>query len=283
MIRALYQLKQRLPSMSPTEKKIAACVLENPSLVVNETLTHLARRAGVSSGSVANFAAAMGFKGFTDMKIHIAQSLDASPAVTFDDVTAADSPRQAMLKLIQSAQDSFESTYGAMTEELSQAADLLMNAKYIGIYASGSSLPVGYDAHYRLMRLGLPVQLQPDPLLACIAASHMPEGSVALAISHKGRTTTTLAAVETAKARGAKVITLTSFPQSPLTALSDVNLISVSGEALAYREAVVSRLSQLLIVDSLCAYIAAQRGMDAMAYLDNEMEVLEQYRQKEET
>ena len=133
------------------------------------------------------------------------------------------------------------------------------------------------------MRLGLPVQLQPDPLLACIAASHMPESSVALAISHKGRTTTTLAAVETAKARGARVITLTSFPQSPLTALSDVNLISVSGEALAYREAVVSRLSQLLIVDSLCAYIAAQRGMDAMAYLDNEMEVLEQYRQKEET
>ena len=136
-----------------------------------------------------------------------------------------------------------------------------MNARYIGIYASGSSLPVGYDAHYRLMRLGLPAQLQPDPLLACIAASHMPEGSVALAISHKGRTTTTLAAVETAKARGAKVITLTSFPQSPLTALSDVNLISVSGEALAYREAVVSRLSQLLIVDSLCAYIAAQRGL----------------------
>ena len=60
---SLYLLKQRLPSMSPTEKKIAACVLENPSLVVNETLTHLARRAGVSSGSVANFAAAMGFNG----------------------------------------------------------------------------------------------------------------------------------------------------------------------------------------------------------------------------
>ena len=158
---------------------------------------------------------------------------------------------------------------------------MLCKATRIEIYASGSSLPVGQDVHYRLLRLGLPAVIMPDPLLACISASQMNEGMVALAISHKGRTTTTLNAVQMAKSRKAKVLSLTSFQQSPLADLSDVTLVSVSGEALAYREAVVSRLTQLVIVDSLCAYIAAQRGMDAMRYLDDEIEVLEHYRKSD--
>ena len=82
-----------------------------------------------------------------------------------------------------------------------------------------------------------------------------------------------------ARSRGAKVIALTSFAHSPLAAMADVRLVSVSGEAEAYREAVISRLTQLVIVDGLCAYIAAQNGMEAMRHLENEMEVLEQYRQ----
>lgn len=50
-------LKQRMPAMTPAEKRIAACILENPDMVINETITPLAKRAGTSSGSVANFDA----------------------------------------------------------------------------------------------------------------------------------------------------------------------------------------------------------------------------------
>jgi len=282
MIRALSLLKQRLPSMTPTEKKIASCILESPDVVINETITHLAERAGTSSGSVANFAASMGFRGFSDMKIQIAQSLETSGTPAFDGVDASDDPRAAMQKIIASAQTAFKDTLDAMGDELAQAAQLLMSARRIEIYSGGSSLPIGQDVHYRLMRLGLPAVILPDPLLACMSASQLTDSDVALTISHKGRTTNTLAAAEMAKRKGAKVIALTSFHASPLAALSDVCLVSVSGEAIAYREAVISRLTQLVIIDSLCAYIAAQRGLEAMQYLDNEIEVLEQYRKSEE-
>lgn len=275
-------IRQRYPTMSPTEKKIAACILEDPETVINETVTHLARRAATASSSVANFAQGMGFRGFTDMKIALARSLEGVGAVSFDDVTAEDDPRQAMRKMIVNAQDSFESTYTALGDELQQAADLLMGASRIEIYASGSSLPVAYDVHYRLMRLGLPAVILPEPLLACISASHLTEGSVVVAISHKGRTANTVTAARTAREHGAKVIALTSFRPSPLADMSDVCLVSVSGEALAYREAVISRLTQLLMVDSLCAYIAAQQGTEAVKFLDSEIEVLEYYRKDEQ-
>lgn len=282
MTKCLAMLKQRLSSMTPVEKRIAACILEAPSEVINETITHLAARAGTSAGSVANFASSMGFKGFSDMKIQLASSLEKPQAPAFDGVAAADDPRTAMKKMMAAAQNSFLDTFDAMGDELLRAADLLMNARRIEIYASGSSLPVGQDAHYRLMRLGLPAVIVPDPLLACMSASQLGEQDVALAISHKGRTNNTLASARMARQRGAKLLAMTSFQLSPLAQMSDVCLISVSGEATAYREAVVSRLTQLLLIDSLCAYIAAQRGMEAMQYLDNEIEVLEAYRKNDQ-
>ena len=278
MTNCIIFLKQRLSSMTPAEKRIAGCILENPEAVVNETLTHLAARAGTSSGSVANFAASMGFKGFSDMKIQLARSLNLSSGPDFDGVNSTDSPRQAMDKIIKSANAAFMDTLSAMGDEMDRAAEILLHAKRIEIYSGGSSLPVGHDVHYRLMRLGLPAVIIPDPLLACMSASQLTESDVAIAISHKGRTTNTLAAARMAKSRGARLITLTSFHKSPLADISDICLVSVSGEAQAYREAVISRLTQLVIIDSLCAYIAAQRGLEAMKYLDNEIEVLEQYR-----
>lgn len=281
MKNAISALRQRLSSMTPAEKKIAVCILDDPGAVINETITHLAKRAGTSAGSVANFAAAMGFRGYSDMKIQLAQGLDKAGQPAFDGVEAGDDALSAMRKLIASAQTAFSDTYDSLGDSLDRAAALLMGARRIEIYASGSSLPVGQDVHYRLMRLGLPAVILPDALLACMSASQLTGDDVALAISHKGRTTNTLAAAEMAKRRGAKVIALTSFHASPLAELSDVCLVSVSGEAVEYREAVVSRLTQLVMIDSLCAYIAAQRGMESMRYLDNEIEVLEQYRKRE--
>lgn len=272
-------LRERLPAMTPSERKIAQCILESPETAVDETLTHLAQRAGTSAGSVANFAVSMGLRGFSDLKIQLAKSLEHAQLPAFDGVNAADDPRGAMQKIIAAAQLSFDETLRSMGNELAQAAAILQNARRIEIYASGSSLPIGQDAHYRLMRLGLPASFQPDALLSSMSASQLTDGDAVIAISHKGRTTNTLAAADTARRRGAKLIALTSFPQSPLARLSDVRLISRSMEAANDREAVISRLTQLVILDSLCAYLAAQRGDEATQLLDNEIELLERYRE----
>lgn len=279
MTSCLHDILQRLPSMTPVEKRIAETILDNPSAMIDETITHLAARSGTSAGSIANFAVSMGYRGFTDLKLSIARSLEKQPSSSFDGVSSADDPRQAMSKLIASAAAAFQDTLEQIGDGLAQAAKLLNDAKRIEIYAGGSSLPIGYDAHYRLLRLGLPVVFIPDPILSCMSAAQTNEHTVVLAISHKGRTTGTLTAVNTAQSRGAKVIALTSFRLSPLAEQSNVCLLSASNEVQQDREAVISRLTQLMIIDSLCAYLAAQRGEEAIKYLDREIEVLEHYRQ----
>jgi len=278
----LAEIRQRYASMTPVEKRIASCILEAPERVINETITQLASRTGISSGSIANFAASLGFKGYAGMKIGIAQGLERPGTITFDGVEPTDGPKMAMKKLMQSSQASFLNTFNAIGMELDDAARMLAQATRIEIYASGSSLPVAQDAHYRLMRLGLPTVILPDPLLASMSAAQLHEGDVVLAVSDKGRTNNTLIAAQIAKRNGANILTLTSVPDSPLAQLADVALVSISSEAASFREAVVSRLTQLLMIDSLCSYIAAQRGLDALQHLDSEIEVLEHYRRMTE-
>ncbi len=274
-------LQQRFSSISTVEKRIARVILDDPQQIIGMTVTQLASKAGTSAGSVANFAVTFGFKGFTDMKLSLARQLQPSVAFTFDDVLPQDDPKAAMQKMIANAGRSFDSTLAAMRDEMRRAADILLSASLINIYASGSSLPVMYDIHYRLLRLGLPVCLSPESMLACLSASQLNEHSAVIAVSHKGRTENTLKPVSIAKERGAKIISLTSVSDSPLTRISDVNLISVSYESAEDKEAVVTRLTQLLIFDSICAWIAAQRSDDALTRLDTEIELLELYRTNE--
>lgn len=264
--------------MTPVERKLAECILERPEVVINETVTHLAKRAGISTGSVANFAVSMGFSGFSDMKIQIARSLEKGENLTFDGVYVWDNPQGAMYKIISSAQKSFRETYEVTAQALTPAAQLLMNARRIEVYASGSSLPVGLDACSRLMRIGLSAIMVQDSLLASLSASHLGKEDVVFAVSHKGQTVNTINPAQIAKSKGAKIISLTSFQHSPLAKLSDVCLVSVSSEVAEQREAVLCRLSQLLIIDSLCAYIKASRPTEALRYQDNEIQILEKYR-----
>lgn len=90
-----------------------------------------------------------------------------------------------------------------------------------------------------------------------------------------GRTKDVLDIIKTAKAAGARNIGLTCHSGTPLTRLCDLSLIAVSNEVTAYKEPVVSRLTQLLIGDCLCACIAQRIGSEAALRLNKMVEVFE--------
>lgn len=271
-------IQRKLPSMTAVEKRIAHVILRDPAAASESAIAQLARAAGVSESSVVNFAAGLGFRGFKQMKLDIARHLHAFQGIAADQVLPDDTPVSAMRKLIDHALASFEGTLSTIGEELTRAAALLLNARRVALFAAGSAIPIAQDAHYRLTRLGFAASVESDPLMSCLSASQLAADCVAVGVSHKGRTASVLDALEIARERGARTIGVTSCEDSPLSAVCDVTLISVSGESDGQREAVVSRMTQLLIVDSLCAYIAAQRGEDAARHLAWERDLLERYR-----
>lgn len=270
-------IRQRYAGMSLVEKRIADCILAEPEKVMNSPLVYVAKKAKVSEGSVINFSNSLGYKGFSQLKINLAQYV--STYSVHDEVTREDSPKQILRKLINRAIVSFESTYDTIGQELQSATDLLSKAGKIVVVGVGHSMVIAKDISIRMMWLGLPAIAETDPLLAGTMSTQMKENDVIFAVSNSGRTREVLMVAQTAHSLGVKVIGLTSYPSSPLAKLSDVTLVSVSMEAQDYRESTTARLTQLMIGDCLIDCLTNRISNEAIVYLDKRVEVYEQHRE----
>jgi len=70
--------------LTPTERRIAEAVLEDPSLLAFGTVADLARQVGVSRPSVVRFAVKLGFDGYTSLQesVHFHHSATPLPLQT---------------------------------------------------------------------------------------------------------------------------------------------------------------------------------------------------------
>lgn len=282
-INGLSVMKRNLTSMSEVEQKIANYILLNQKQVIYMTMKVLAKKLGVSEGSIVNFSTKLGFTGFAELKINIAQQLDPANNYIFDHIVLDDSPKLALRKMIDNSMAAFESTYEANSEEeLISVAKAITNAKgRIEIYGVGSSSMVANDIYYRLMRMGLPAYAVTDSHISAVSASMLNEDCVAIGISYSGRTRETLGAMQIAKSKNAKTICITSYANSPLEQVCDHGIVIVSKESEVNREAVTARLAQLLVFDSLCAYISCQMEDKSIALMDNVIDIIGEYREPE--
>jgi len=249
-------IRQRYPNMSPVEKRIADCILADPEKAMHSTVVYISAMAKVSDGSIINFANSLGFKGFSQLKLNIAQHISVYNKQ--DEVLKIDTSKQIMRKLIDRAVASFESTYDTLGDEIDEAAKLLLKAGRIIVFGVGHSTAIARDLSIRMMRIGLPALAEADSLLAGIYGSQLKEDDVIFAVSNSGRTKDILMVAHAAKNINAKVISLTSHSDSPLTQISDVTLAAVSIEAQNYREPTTARLTQLMIGDCLIDCITNQ-------------------------
>ncbi len=270
-------IQQQYSSMSPAEKRIADCILKDPALVTKSTLVFLAKEAGVSPGSITNFAASLGFSGFSQLKINLAQNLPAEGEVR---AGAGSGQNRVLRSMIESARSSFEATLETVSEgDFSEAAGILAGAGRIIVIGFAYSAPVAEDLAFRLMALGLPAQAMTDSLAADLACSSLGERGVLLAVSHSGRTKEVLRCAQTAKQAGARILSLTSYAKSPLAELSDIHFVAVSNEALNYQVSMTARLTHLLLGDYLLELTAERIGAGAVERVDSILDVLEQNRE----
>ena len=263
------QIRRTYHKMSAVEKRIADVILADPLQVTNMTVAHLAARAGVSEGSVINFTDRVGVRGFSALKIGLVRESETFENFCFGSVSAQDSPRSALQKVAGNAVDAFQRTSRALREQdLKTAAELLMTARRIDIYGAGDSALMAQDAYFHFMRIGLPAYAVTDYLTFQIAASQQDGDCVALAISHSGQTAEIVDAMDIARRQTQRTICITSYADSALARLCGTVLATSSGEAEQHEEAAVSRLTHMLVLDSLCAYISAQRGAEMVERLD---------------
>ncbi|HVL75863.1 MAG TPA: transcriptional regulator, partial [Noviherbaspirillum sp.] len=71
----LDSIRTQLEALSKSEKKVALAVLKNPDTAVAGNITALAKSAQVSEPTVVRFCRALGYDGWHEFKLKLAQTL----------------------------------------------------------------------------------------------------------------------------------------------------------------------------------------------------------------
>jgi len=155
--------------------------------------------------------------------------------------------------------------------QFQRAIDLLVSANRIILIGVGSSAPMVLDIQQRLSRLGLSCYAALDGHLQIVECRFLESRDVVLAVSHSGQTRDVYECLRIAKKRKARIISITSFPNSPISRIADCSLTSsaLMEGSVVLHESVSSRISQMAIVDVICAGVFLLKKTDLEGALED--------------
>lgn len=256
----LYVLKQFLPNLAGSERKIAEFLLANPMQAVSLGVRQVAKSAGSSSSACIRLANHLGYSGYSALRMALAKEVFSSEREPEDmpsaKITELASTKEIVHLVINSTSESIMALeHRVDIKALEGAVDAIMQAAHLVIAGVGASGIVASDFQQKLSRLGLHALYTPDSDMQIVEACALSDKDVLVAISYSGETNSLLKVAREAKRNGATVIAITRFGGNSLSRLADLTLHVVNRESLFRGGATLSRFGQLLVVDLIYSII----------------------------
>ena len=262
----LRAIRLRLDDLRNSEKKVALAVLDSPNTVIYQSISELAENAGVSEPTVLRFCRALGFRGYHDLKIQLAQDLVPEVKNIHEDVAPGDDAATLIRKVLNANVIAINATLDTLDPTMvERAIQALARAKHIDFFGLGGSGAVAMDAYHKFFRLGIPCGWQSDSHMQAMSAALMTPRNVVVAVSHSGSTKDIVESLEIAKASGATTIAIVSHRKSPVASLADIALCVQAKETGFKPEPMSSRIAHLCAIDVLAVGVALKRSRDFMA------------------
>jgi DNA-binding MurR/RpiR family transcriptional regulator len=256
-------------SLSRTEKKVADVIISDPGSVVYVTLTDLAEKAEVGETSVLRLCRKIGFRGYQDFKLSLAQDLAVPSKYVHSGIDESDELSVIAKKITMENMKTIESTLNLLdTVQMEKAIEAISRARKIYFFGVGSSAHTALDGKYRFMRLGFDTEAITDPHIMAMSATLMRKEDVVFAVSTSGSTKDIVDAIRIAKMQNVFFICLTSHLRSPLTQHADVVLLSKSSETPLQGGAFSSKISQIHVLDILSTVTAIRYKEKSYGALD---------------
>lgn len=275
----LLRIKSSIEVFKPAERSIAQFVLDNPERVMQMSISEAARDIGVGESTVIRFCRAIGYKGYQEFKLRLAQDLVEPVEYIHENITFADRAEDLAQKVFQTNVRAVEDTMKSLDPGMVEvAAKALAGARRIDIYGVGYSSLTALDAKLKFTRLGLVADSYGDAHLQAMAAALLGRGDVAVGISHSGSTKDVVDALGAARRSGATTIAITNFSPSPITRSSDVVLLTASPESPLGGEVLTSRIAQLCVIDVLSVALAVALGESCLELIKKTSEAVKKKR-----
>lgn len=256
----LQLIRNRYASLTDAEQKIADQVLQNSPSIVQMSVSELAALAGVANSAVIRFSKSMGFEGYKQLKLAIAECLGKNKELNYTPyIYPNDSAAKIMEKVFSANVKALHDTAEALDPQMIDTVlEQITQAENIYLYGIGTSASMVTELQYRLMLLGFRAFAFTDPPTMKVSTMNITPRDLAIGISHSGRTIATLDALTLAEKAGANTMCITSFPESPITQLCQTSLCVYSDEMQYPVEAMSSKLAQLSLIYGLTTALSAK-------------------------
>ncbi|WP_254660820.1 MurR/RpiR family transcriptional regulator [Bacillus sp. FJAT-27225] len=251
------KIKSYYNSLTKTEKKAADYIVANLTAIIYCSVTELAEKAEVGETTVLRLCRKIGFTGFQDFKLALAQEsvMMAAEEETEQSIISKTTARH--LKILEESRKLLEE------EQVEKAVQTILSSKNNFFFGVGSSGLTAQQAVNIFTRIGIKCDAKQDSHFQAMSASLLEEDDCAIGISVSGSTKDTIRNLEIAKKAGAIIISITSNRKSPITKLADIVLLTSSKEGPFEGSSIVSQIAQLSIIDIL--YSAIMNKKEDMA------------------
>lgn len=268
MDKTTLNIKILYDKMGNAEKRIADWLIENPGAIIPLSIVDLAEKCNCGEATIVRFARRLGFSGYQDMKISLAQEANATSVSTT--ITSDDKADVIYDKVCNEIYCALEKTKLAVDPDaLQSACEKIAEARRIVIFGLGNSASIAKDAEHKFLRAGCDAAAYSDNHMQVIAASHLTDKDVVLAISHSGSSKDIIDALKIAKNAGATTICITNEGKSPILNSSDIILYTASDETKHNILALNSRIAQLSLINVIYYYIVYNRPDSAIEAIKN--------------
>ena len=225
-------LHQRQDQLTRSGHAVADYLLQHADEAQYLSISSLARECNVAEATVFRFCRALGFDGYHEMRIALAQAnatgTPSSQRELQPGATTAELCEHAYARFLTA----ISGTQNALsTEAVDEAVHLMQEARQVFCLGQGGSMLLANDICARFASLSTKFRTAGDSHLQLLTASLMNEADVVLFVSYSGATRDMMETLRTAKAAGAKIILLTHYEDSPGALLADVVLLCGAQES----------------------------------------------------
>ncbi|MEN3930288.1 MurR/RpiR family transcriptional regulator [Microvirga sp. W0021] len=264
----LVKISDYRDKLRPSEGKLADLVMSEPASVIEMTMDEFAQKANVSAPTVARFCNAIGFSGFREFKIRLAQDRSYGLPYVHPDVSPTDSVHEIALKVFDRTLGELYAVRNAIEPDgLEKAAVILSKATRIEFYGSGNSGIVAQDIQHKFFRLGIPTVAYVDPHVFCMSALTLRSSDAVVLISNSGRNADIIEAAKDAASVGADVVAITRLG-SPLAKLADAVISTRVSEDEDIYSPMNSRIAHLVLGDVMAVSVAQSKGEEVAERLE---------------
>lgn len=248
----IIKLQSVYHTLKTAEKKAADYILKDPELFVVNSVVETASLADCSEATLVRLARKLGYSGYPELKASVLLKMGESSQSLYGDISPEDDEIQIAKKVYTTCIQTLTDTLNLLNPiTYHHAIEAMLCAKRFLFVGAGDAHSAAYAAYLKFMRIGLDCSCSNDFDIQLIEASKLKPDDVLIIISHSGRTISVFDVLKCAKTTGAKVISITNYPLSPIAKMSDIILQTAAFTPDSVGEVASKRMPELAMIESL--------------------------------